>query len=74
VVGRPLARNRNDCKAWEESGAKAAIGKSLTIADDGYEGTGLVIPHRRTAARGALGLEGDNLSTTGSVCGRVAQY
>jgi len=23
VVGRPLAGNRNDCKAWEESGAKA---------------------------------------------------
>ncbi|MDQ0790376.1 hypothetical protein QFZ64_005873 [Streptomyces sp. B3I8] len=22
VVGRPLAGNRNDCKAWEESGAK----------------------------------------------------
>ncbi|MFE2336689.1 transposase [Streptomyces coelicoflavus] len=32
VVGRPLAGNRNDCKA---------------IADGGYPGTGLVIPHRR---------------------------
>ncbi|WP_329453771.1 transposase (plasmid) [Streptomyces sp. NBC_01724] len=47
VVGRPLAGNRNDCKAWEESGAKAAVGKTLTIADGGYPGTGLVIPHRR---------------------------
>ncbi|MFJ8805938.1 transposase [Streptomyces sp. NPDC102490] len=47
VVGRPLAGNRNDCKAWEESGAKAAVGKTLTIADGGYPVTGLVIPHRR---------------------------
>jgi hypothetical protein len=27
VVGRPLPGNRHDCKAWEESGAKAAVGK-----------------------------------------------
>ncbi len=46
VVGQPLPDNRNDCKAWEESGAKAAVGKTLTIADGGYPGTGLVIPHR----------------------------
>lgn len=47
VVGRPLAGNRNDCKAWEESGAKAAVGRTMTIADGGYPGTGLVMPHRR---------------------------
>ncbi|MFD7170139.1 transposase [Streptomyces violascens] len=47
VVGRPLAGNRNDCKAWEASGAKAAVGNTLTIADGGYPGTGLVMPHRR---------------------------
>ncbi|MDW4917401.1 transposase [Streptomyces californicus] len=47
VVGRPLAGNRNDCKAWEESGAKAAVGRTMTIADGGYLGTGLVMPHRR---------------------------
>ncbi|CAL9428587.1 IS5 family transposase IS112 [Streptomyces sp. enrichment culture] len=47
VVGRPLPGNRNDCKAWEESGAKGAVGKTLTIADGGYPATGLVIPHRR---------------------------
>lgn len=46
VVGLPLPGNRNDCKAWEESGAKAAVGKTMTIADGGYPGTGLV-PHRR---------------------------
>ncbi|MFD4114203.1 transposase [Streptomyces niveus] len=47
VVGRPLPGNRNDCKAWEESGAKAAVGATTTIADGGYPGTGLVMPHRR---------------------------
>ncbi|PRH79229.1 IS5/IS1182 family transposase [Streptomyces solincola] len=47
VVGRPLAGKRNGCKAGEESGAKAAVGKTTTIADGGYPGTGLVIPHRR---------------------------
>lgn len=47
VVGRPLPGNRNDCKAWEESGAKDAVGNTVTIADGGYLGTGLVMPHRR---------------------------
>ncbi|MGY5004330.1 transposase [Streptomyces griseus] len=47
VVGRPLPGNRNDCQAWEESGAKEAVGKTMTIADGGYPGTGLVMPHRR---------------------------
>jgi hypothetical protein len=54
VVGRPLPGNRNDCKAWEESGAKAAVGKTPTIADGGYPGTGLVIPHRRERGRTEL--------------------
>jgi Transposase DDE domain/Helix-turn-helix of DDE superfamily endonuclease len=49
VVGRPLPGNRNDCKAWELSGAKAAVGRTTTIADGGYRGTGLIIPHRRRA-------------------------
>ncbi|MEV0443557.1 transposase [Streptomyces spectabilis] len=47
VVGRPLPGNRNDCKAWAESGAKDAVGATRTIADGGYPGTGLVMPHRR---------------------------
>ncbi|MGX1032656.1 hypothetical protein RKD38_007337 [Streptomyces ambofaciens] len=54
VVGRPLAGNRNDCKGWEESGAKAAVGKTLTIVDGGYPGTGLVIPHRRERGQSEL--------------------
>ncbi|MFI9824389.1 transposase [Streptomyces sp. NPDC052013] len=47
TVGRPVAGNRNDCKAWELSCAKAAVGKTTVIADGGYRGTGQVIPHRR---------------------------
>lgn len=47
VVGRPLPGSRHDSRDWEESGAKAAVGKTMMIADGGYQGTGLVIPHRR---------------------------
>ncbi|GGZ30275.1 hypothetical protein GCM10010365_58490 [Streptomyces poonensis] len=46
TVGRPLPGNRNDCQAWELSGAKAAVGHTTVIADGGYRGTVLVIPHR----------------------------
>jgi hypothetical protein len=42
AIGRPLPGNRNDCKAWELSGAKDAVGKTTMIADGGYRGTGLV--------------------------------
>ncbi|MCQ8775152.1 transposase [Streptomyces telluris] len=47
AAGRPVTGNRNDCKAWELSGAKAAVGRATVIADGGYRGTGLIIPHRR---------------------------
>ncbi|AKZ53297.1 transposase [Streptomyces ambofaciens ATCC 23877] len=50
LVGRSVPGNRNDCKAWEESGAKAAVGTTITIADGGYQGTGLVMPYRRRKA------------------------
>ncbi len=39
AVGKPLPGNRNDCRAWQDSGTKAAVG--------GYRGTGLTIPHYR---------------------------
>ncbi|MEU4506954.1 transposase [Streptomyces sp. NPDC024089] len=54
AVGRPLPGNRNDCKAWELSGARAAVGKTTVIADGGYRGTGLVIPHRREKGQSEL--------------------
>jgi hypothetical protein len=48
AIGRPVPGNRNDCRAWEISGAKGAVGTTpAVIADGGYRGTGLVIPHRR---------------------------
>ncbi|WP_189719292.1 transposase, partial [Streptomyces chryseus] len=54
AVGRPLPGNRDDCKAWELSGAKAAVGRTTVIADGGYRGTGLVIPHRREPGQSEL--------------------
>jgi hypothetical protein len=54
VVGRPLPGNRHDSRGWEESGAKAAVGATMTIADGGYQGTGLVIPHRRASGESEL--------------------
>ncbi|MFF8717063.1 transposase [Streptomyces sp. NPDC015184] len=54
VVGRPLPGNRDDCKAWELSGAKAAVGNTTVIVDGGYRGTGLVIPHRRDPGQSEL--------------------
>jgi hypothetical protein len=54
VVGRPLAGNPNDYKAWEKPGAKAAVGKTRTIVDGGYPGTGLVIPHHHERGQAEL--------------------
>jgi hypothetical protein len=54
VVGQPTPGNRNDCKAWELSGAKYAVGRTTVIADGGYRGTGLVIPHRRERGQSEL--------------------
>lgn len=54
AVGRPLPGNRNGCKAWELSGAKVAVGKTMVIADGGYRGTGLPIPHRRERGQAEL--------------------
>jgi hypothetical protein len=45
---------RNDCKARELSGAKAAVGRTTVIADGGYRGAGLVIPHRRKRGQAEL--------------------
>ncbi|MFC9227423.1 transposase [Streptomyces decoyicus] len=54
VVGQPLPGNRHDSRGWEESGAKAAVGNTTTIADGGYQGTGLVIPHRKVKGQAEL--------------------
>jgi len=54
AVGQPVPGNRNDCRARELSGAKAAVGNATVIADGGYRGTGLVIPHRREPGQAEL--------------------
>jgi hypothetical protein len=54
AVGRPVTGSRGDCKAWEISGAKDAVGRTTVIADGGYRGTGLVIPHRRERGQAEL--------------------
>ncbi|WP_432173928.1 hypothetical protein [Streptomyces sp. Tue6028] len=47
VIGRPLPGNRHDSKECDEPGVKAADGNTMAIADCGYQGAGLVMPHRR---------------------------
>jgi hypothetical protein len=49
AVGRPVAGSRHDSKAYAESGADRAARDAPVIADGGYLGTGLLIPHRRPA-------------------------
>lgn len=31
TIGRPLPGNRNDCKAWELSGVRDAVGKNTVL-------------------------------------------
>ncbi|WP_447035552.1 transposase [Streptomyces sp. DSM 118878] len=71
VVGQPLPGNRNDCRAWQESGAKAAVGKTMTIADGGYPGTGLVMPRRRRAGEDLPGWKQDHNRSHKQVRARV---
>ncbi len=47
AIGIPLPGNRNDCKAFAESGVDEATRTATVIADGGYIGTRAVIPHRR---------------------------
>jgi hypothetical protein len=47
AVGTPLPGNRNDCKAFGESGAEHACRNHDVIGDGGYIATSAIIPHRR---------------------------
>jgi len=51
ALGRPLPGNRNDCRAYAESGAAHACRNAVVIADGGYQGTSAIIPHRRVPGR-----------------------
>lgn len=47
AVGRPLPGNRNDCRAYAESGIDRQCAGAAVMADGGYQGTGLIIPYRK---------------------------
>lgn len=47
ALGTPLPGNRNDCKAFGESGAEHACRNATVIGDGGYIATSAIIPHRR---------------------------
>ncbi|MGW7276337.1 transposase [Streptomyces sp. NPDC054864] len=47
AIGDPLPGNRSDCRAFTESGVDAACQGVPVIADGGYQGTGLLILHRK---------------------------
>lgn len=57
VIGEPLPGNRNDCRAFTESGVDAACQGVPTLADGGYQGTGLFVPHRRRRGQTHLSVE-----------------
>ncbi|MFD8396778.1 transposase [Streptomyces sp. NPDC059680] len=47
AIGLPLPGSRNDCRAFTESGVDRVCRGAPTLADGGYQGTGLLIPHRK---------------------------
>jgi hypothetical protein len=54
AVGQPIPGNRNDCTAWTESKINRAADHATVLADGGYQGTGLLMPHRRKAGQDRL--------------------
>lgn len=54
AVGQPTPGNRNDCTAWTESRINRAADRATVMADGGYQGTGLLMPHRRKAGQQRL--------------------
>jgi Transposase DDE domain len=54
AVGQPQPGNRNDCVAYSASKIDRAAGGATVMADGGYQGTGVRIPHRRRAGQTQL--------------------
>ncbi|MGW8631959.1 transposase family protein [Streptomyces sp. NPDC055793] len=54
AVVDPLPGSRNDCRALTESSVDIACRGVPVIADAGYQGTGLLIPHHRRRGQNAL--------------------
>lgn len=51
VVAGPRPATTTTAGAWEESGARAAVGRTTTIADGGCPGTGLLMPTEDAQAK-----------------------
>ena len=62
VVGRPLPGNRNDCKAWEDSGANAAVGTTSQSRTAAIPARGSSCP--TAGARGKTFRTGRNHTTS----------
>lgn len=57
AIGDPLPGSRNDCRAFSESGVDRACRGVPTLADGGYQSTGLLIPHRKRLGQERLSLQ-----------------
>jgi DDE family transposase/DDE superfamily endonuclease len=57
AVGTPVPGNRNDCRAFAESGVDRACRAAPTLGDGAYRGTGALIPHRRRRGQQQLSPE-----------------
>ncbi|GAA5005731.1 hypothetical protein GCM10023317_40320 [Actinopolymorpha pittospori] len=49
AVGKPVPGNRNDCRAFADSGADAACAQMAVMGDGGYQGTRVITPFRKPA-------------------------
>jgi hypothetical protein len=47
AVGKPVPGNRNDCRAFIESGADAACAQMAVMGDGAYQGTRVITPFRK---------------------------
>ncbi|GAA3887777.1 hypothetical protein GCM10022207_63980 [Streptomyces lannensis] len=56
ATGHPLSGIRNDCLAFTESGVERACRGAPGVADSGYQGTRLRIPHRTQRGQDRLSL------------------
>jgi hypothetical protein len=54
AVGKPLPGNRNDCRAYTDSGVDRQCRGAAVMADGGYQGTGVIMPYRKPADGTAL--------------------
>jgi Transposase DDE domain/Helix-turn-helix of DDE superfamily endonuclease len=64
AVGAPVPGNRNDCRAYTDSGVDAACAGAAVLADGGYQGTGLIMPYRKPADGRRLPGWKENLNRT----------